>query len=192
MRYAQLPADIKKLNRQLESHFGVDTESMKQMWRVCWSDDQFEKRLSKHTAAGIELLFPEVMNLPKYPWIKGRWVLENLVNIPEPSQEELPQFKKSYECMYAFPTKDGMPIVPSFRACKFVFDMIQAVKGKTSLAKYKDPYAGLSTSDIKDKYEAEIKALEEELFGDESGLLGRTITGEAVGRTISDEKMLLP
>ena len=36
--------------------------------------------------------------------------------------------------------------------------------------------------------EKEIKELEEALFGDESNLLGRTITGEAVGFTTSKIK----
>ena len=190
MRYVTLPREIQHLNRQLKHQFGLDTDDMQPMWRVVWSDDQFERRLDKFTPSGIELLYPEYQTLPKYQWIAGRWVLENRVLVPEVSQMELDGLKKSYECIYAFPTKEGMPIVPSFAACKFLADAILAVKGKESMgAKYKHPLAGLTKEGVAHAKLEEIKKIEEELFGDESFLMGRTITGEAVGRTISDDKM---
>lgn len=184
MRFERLPGNLRRVNDQLKHSFGIDTESSQVMWRVAWSDDQREKRLSKYTPAGIELLFPEVQELPKYPWIRGRWILENLVNIPINDQAEIPEFKKSYEVIYAFPTKDGMSIEPSFPACKFLVDSVLAAKGKASLGpKYIDPFAGLKSDELKAKKKAEIDALVEELFGDESMLMGRTITGEAVAYT---------
>jgi hypothetical protein len=167
-----LPPDIKKLNRQLESHFGIDTESMRQMWRVSWSDDQYEKRMTDRTDAGLILLSPEVRELPKYQWIVSKWILENLVAVPSFQQGELADAKVSYECIYAFPQGK----VPSFEALQFVIDLVYAAKGKKSLAKYKDPDADHPL----EKQQERVDRLMEELFGDESGLLGKTFKGEGI------------
>jgi hypothetical protein len=70
-------------------------------------------------------------------------------------------------------------IVPTFRACKFVIDSLYAALGKKSMAKYVDEMA----KNPVETQEKNIKELMEELFGDESSLLGRTITGEAVAYT---------
>ena len=180
MRYEQLPSEIRRLNRELKRHFGMDDDDMAPMWRVSWSDDQYEKRLSKYTTSGIELLYPIVQELPKYPWVAGRWMLENRVLVPEVSRIELGGITKSYECMYAFPTRDKQPIQPSFAACKFLADAVLAAKGKESLGpKYAHPLAGMKSEEIKHAKKVEIDAIMEELFGDESFLMGRTITGEA-------------
>lgn len=173
MLYPVLPPEIKRINRQLESHFGIDTESMKQMWRVVWSDDQIEKRLTDRTDSGIILLNPELRDLPKYQWIVSHWVLENLVAVPEFQQFEVAGAKVSYEPIHAF--RDDRK--PSFEACKFLIDLINSVKGKGTLKKYVDPDA----ENPIEKANERVDKLMEELFGDESNLLGRTITGEAVG-----------
>jgi hypothetical protein len=178
MDYPKLPTEIRFINKQLQDHFGVDTDTTQPMWRVAWSNDQFEMRRDNVTAAGIHLIHPEVMNLPKYSWIKSKWILERLVLVPETHQADLPGITKSYECMYAFEHKEtGATIIPSFEACKFVVDLVYSAIGKSNMAKYVDP------DTAEDAREKRIAKLTEELFGDESGLLGRTITGEAVGYT---------
>ena len=170
-----LPVEVKKLNRQLESHFGIDTTSMRQMWRVVWSDDQYEKRMTDRTDAGIILLTPELRDLPKYQWIKSHWVLENLVVVPEHQQNELAGIQTSYEPLHTFRDQ----IIPSFEAVKFLIDLVNAAKGKGTLHKYIDPDA----ENPLEKANERVDRLMEELFGDESSLLGRTITGEAVAYT---------
>jgi hypothetical protein len=167
-----LPPEVKKLNRQLESHFGIDTESMRQMWRVSWSDDQYEKRMTDRTDTGIILLTPEVRELPKYQWVKSRWMLENLVAVPDFQQPELADAKVSYECIYAFP--EGK--IPSFEALQFLIDLIYAVKGKSSMRKYVDPDADHPL----EKQQERVDRLMEELFGDESSLEGKTFRGEGI------------
>lgn len=175
MVYPQLPAEIKRINRQLESHFGINTDDMRPMWRVSWSDDQYEKRETDRTDAGIILLYPEVRELPKYQWVKERWILERLVVVPEAQVKELAEAKTSYECVWAFSSKDTTrPIQPSFAACKFVVDLIHAAMGKGSMSKYIDPDLA------PDAAEKRIKEIELELFGDESGLLGKTFKGEGI------------
>lgn len=178
MDFQVLPKEVKELNRQLVDHFGVDTDTGNAIWRVSWSKDQYENRVSKYTPAGIELQYPIVQHLPKYQYLKPPcWILERLVLIPEVNKDELVGEKKSYECMYAF--EEVTPNPPSFEACKFIVDTVYAALGKTSMAKYVDDAAKHPI----EAREQRIKKIEEELFGDESSLLGRTITGEAVAYT---------
>lgn len=178
---SKLPADIKKLNRQLISHFGMDTASMRPMWRISWSDDQTEIRLTKYTPSGIELLHPQEFEMPKYSHVRERWVLERLEGLSELSKLEIKGVKTSYEIKWNFTGAHDQPVFPTFKACKFIIDTFHAALGKESLGpKYVDPYKGLKPDEIKAKKEKEIDGIVEELFGDESFLLGRTITGEAI------------
>lgn len=172
----ELPPEIKKINRQLESHFGISTDDMCPMWRVSWSEDQYEKRKSDVTASGIQLLSPEVIEFKKYSYIKDRFILENWVIVPEQQQNELLGVKKSYECMWNFSGRNGEAVQPTFDACKFIIDAVYAVKGKSSLRKYVESEEEGNTPEAIEK---RTDKLVEELFGDESGLLLRTVTGEA-------------
>lgn len=173
----ELAEPIESINRQLIDLFGIDTATGRPIFRVVWSEDQFEMRKTDRTKEGLLLLVPEVVELPKYrQWIKQRYVLERLVIVPEINQDELPTSKLSYEPLWVFEGKDKQYVPPTLWACKFVIDTLYAALGKHSLAKYVDEEA---RNPIESR-EERIKKLEEELFGDESSILGRTITGEAI------------
>ena len=180
MDYPTLPHDVQNINRKLVDYFGIDTVSGKPMWRISWSNDQYEKRLTEYTAEGLQLLYPEVKELPKYQWIRNRWILEHLVLIPEIHIGELPTEKQSYEVIWTFEHQlTGEALPPLFKAAKFVIDTVNAAMGRKSMAKYIDEEA-------KNPVEAQrqrVDKLTEELFGDESSLLLRTKTGEAVAYT---------
>jgi len=169
---------IENINRQLVDLFGIDTITGKPIFRIVWSEDQFEKRLTSFTDEGLALLYPEVRLLPKYrQWIQNKYVLERLCVVPEINQDEIPTDKLSYEPIWVFEKKDGVAIPPTLWASKFVIDSLYAAMGKKSLRKYIDDEAK-NPDEYKEK---RLKEYEEQLFGDESSLLGRTITGEAVG-----------
>jgi hypothetical protein len=147
------------------------------MFRVVWSEDQFEKRLTDRTDSGIELATPVVKLVPKYrQWVKEKFVLERLVIVPEMSIPELVGLKLSYEPIWVFKDTKDSYVPPTFWSCKFIVDTLYAALGKESLVKYVDEE---SKHPIETR-EKRIEKLTEELFGDESSLLGRTITGEAV------------
>ena len=169
---------IENINRQLVDLFGIDTITGKPIFRIVWSEDQFEKRLTSFTDEGLALLYPEVRLLPKYrQWIQNKYVLERLCVVPEINQDEIPTDKLSYEPIWVFEKKDGVAIPPTLWASKFVIDSLYAAMGKKSLRKYIDDEA----KNPDEHKEKRLKEYEEQLFGDESSLLGRTITGEAVG-----------
>lgn len=179
MDYPTLPVDVININNQLREHFGIDTVTSEPIWRCAWANDQYEMRLVDTTPEGLQLLYPELKLRPKYPWVKDRWILERLVQVPDFQAFELGGKKVSYECMWRFEDRNNFPVIPIFEACKFIVDLVYASQGKSSLAKYKDPEAG----DPLEAKKARVDKLVEELFGDESDLLGRTVTGEAVGFT---------
>jgi hypothetical protein len=155
----ELTEPIESINQQLIDLFGIDTITGDSMWRVVWSDTQTEKRLTKYTDLGIELLRPEVRELPKYSYIPHKYILENLVLIPVQNMPELPASKISYEPIFVFETKVGEPLPPRLDVCKFVIDTIFAAKGKSNLAKYKEP---------ENAFAKNVDRTYAEFFGDET------------------------
>lgn len=159
----ELAEKIETINNQLISLFGVDTLTGKAMYRVVWSHDQFEKRLTEYTDEGLQLLHPEVRLLPKYrQWADERYILEHLVLIPDGS-EELTVMKQSYEPLYVFMDRQENYAPPSIELAKLVIDCVLAATGKESLGpKYSDPDATLETQ------EARVDSLYKELYGNET------------------------
>lgn len=170
----ELPETIESINQQLIDHFGVDTSTNQAMWRVVWSEDQFEHRLGTYDdfVPNTDIYLrtvTEVRYVPKYrQWLPNVYVLERLVVIPDMNLVELPAVKVSYEPMYPFQTASGIPLPPKFIVCKFQIDLLYAAMGKSSMAKYKDPDFGLNKEDYHAKKVAEIDKLQQDLFGNES------------------------
>lgn len=161
-----IPPEVIQINELLKSHFGV-TDGNEAIWRVVWSDDQFEKRLMDVTDEGLSLLHPEVREVPKYrQWITHKWVLEQLVVIPEVNIKELAGKKLSYEPIFVFENAAGEALPPKFEVAKFVIDTIHAALGKTSLAKYKDPES--TQEGALQAQKERVDKIVEEIFGDES------------------------
>jgi hypothetical protein len=181
----ELAETIDSINRQLEDLFGVDTITGQAIWRVAWSEDQFEHRRGIYTDYSPGGLYIRTVNevryVPKYrQWIKEKYVLERLVVIPEASVSELPGIKVSYEPIYPFETATGEYLPPTIGAAKFAVDLVYAAQGRGSLAKYKDPLAGMSTEDFVAMRKAEIDTLQKELFGNETDAGDAMAHGEAI------------
>jgi hypothetical protein len=163
----ELTETISSLNRQLIDLFGIDTVTGKAIWRIVWSEEQFEKRLMDVTDEGLDLLYPQVREVPKYrQWIKERYVLERLVLVSDDSRKELAGLKQSYEPLYVFMNKDGDYLPPRLDVAQLVIDTVYAAQGKSSLAKYKDPEFDKDLSlEMKIK---KIEEIEEYLYGNET------------------------
>lgn len=190
----ELTEPIESINKQLISLFGIDSDTGRPMFRVVSSWDQYEKRYTNVTKEGFQLNTPEVVELPKYDQrdldYKGYYILERLVIVPAIHQNEMTEVM-SYEPLWVFRGKDkqgnDIAVPPKTDACKFIIDTMYAASGKKSLVKYVDEEVK-NPIEIRDK---RLDKLQEELFGDESNLLGRTITGEAVGYT-GEPKIITP
>jgi hypothetical protein len=173
----ELAEPIESINKQLIDLFGIDTSTGQPLFRVVWSEDQYEMRMVDTTKQGIILPFPVLKKVPKYSqWVDNRFVLERLIVVPEQNIKELAGLKLSYEPIWVFRGKFDEYVPPTVQACKFIIDTLYAALGKSSLAKYVDEEAK-NPQEVKEK---RIGQLTEELFGDESNILGRTITGEAI------------
>jgi hypothetical protein len=171
------PKEIEYINKQLVDNYGVDTVTGRPMFRVVWADDQLEKRLVNTLDTGIELLFPEVREVKKYPYMKGMYTLERLVLVPEVNERDLPTQKLSYEPIWAFCNQNRDAVAPTWPASKFIVDTVYAAMGKSSLFKYKDD----EKNTTEEGRQQRISELQDELFGDESGLMGKTHKGVGEG-----------
>lgn len=175
----ELSENVETINRQLVEHFGFDSDTRDPMWRVVISDHQYEKRETEWSPEGLHFVDPQVMELPKYPWIKGRWILERLVLVPEVNRRELLDKTKSYEVIWVFETQQGAYLPPKFEAAKFVIDTVYAAQGKRSMRKYIDEEA----KNPVEKREERIKNITTELFGNETDTGDALAHGEGVGYT---------
>lgn len=140
----ELTESVESINNQLTNIFGIDTISGLSIWRIVWSEDQFEYRLGTYndiTPAGLYLrTVTEVRYVPKYrQWVEKKFVLERLVVVPDTNREELPASKISYEIIYVFEDINGNYLPPKWEAAKFVIDTIYAAQySNHNLRKYTD------------------------------------------------------
>ncbi len=170
----ELTERIESLNRQLQDLYGIDTVTGKTMFRIVWSEDQFEKRLTQCTPEGLQLMYPEVKELPKYKqWIKEKYVLERLVLVPDVNLSELPTQKLSYEPIWVFEDRYGNYLPPRLDAARLVVDSLYAKLGKPIVARKDED----STVEGKAK---RIQKLEEDLFGNENNTTDALAHGQAV------------
>ena len=157
----ELTEPIDSINSQLVNLFGIDTVSGDPMWRVVWSDDQREMRRTKYTDSGLELLQFQVRELPKYPQIKHKFVLERLVAIPIQNLPELPAAKVSYEPMFVFEDARDNPLPPRVDVCKLVIDTLYTAMGvSNNLPKYVD--------NPTEEFKKSVDTTYAEFFGDET------------------------
>ena len=165
--------EIERINQSLKDSYGIDTDSGLPMWRVVWSDDQLEKRLTKYTPAGIELIHEQVYELPKYQHVRHRWILENLVLVPEHQRKELCGIKKSYELLFTFEHQGtGAALPPKYEVCQFVIQLVETAKsGQFDKARYQqDP----------DKAKKELEEMHDYLWGNETAISDHTQFGTGV------------
>lgn len=172
----ELTEPIKEINKQLIEHFGIDTISGLPIWRIVFSEDQFEYRYGTYddiTPAGLYLrTVTETRYVPKYrQWIQKKYVLERLTVVPEMNKEDLPDSKISYEPLWVFEDKHGNYLPPKFEASKFIIDTVYAAQYSShDLARYTDP-ENCQEAQIELK-KKRVDVIVEELFGEDSGLTG--------------------
>jgi hypothetical protein len=155
---------INTLNRRLIDFYGIDTLTGKPIYRIVWANDQMEKKRVKTTDAGIELLFPEVVETKKYPYLKDLYVLERLVLVPDVNANEIPVSRQSYEPLWAYRDENQNPLPPIWEATQFIIDTVHAALGKKSLAKYVDSEENTTPEGMDER----ITKLCDELFGNET------------------------
>ena len=151
---------IEILNQRLIDHYGLDTASSNPMWRIVFSDDQFEKRFGEYedrTPSGLFIRrVREVREVPKYrQWIQGCYVLENLVVVPDVNLPELPSVKTSYEPIFVYQSfTKNEPLPPIWSVTKIVIDAVLFTKNHPNpFAKYKDRPLEEAEKEFKEMYD---------------------------------------
>lgn len=161
---------LQQINEYLGRDFGY-FEGTHPHWRVVWSNDQFEKRWTKFTPEGFELINPEVREVPKYrQWIHNKYVLERLLVIPNFVETDLID-KWSYEPIYHFDFGFTTEFSDTFyAACKFIVDIVYSASAKSVGVKYKDPDIGESAEETEEIRLKRLEGIEQELFGNETDI----------------------
>ncbi len=166
---------IEVLNLRLIDYFGVDTNTGRPIFRIVWANEQLEKRLMDCTPEGIQLLYPEVRETPKYPYLKNVYVLERLTIVPDVNQSEIPVNKLSYEPIWAY-RNEFNPLPPTWEATQFVIDSLYAALGKRSMAKYVDD----EKNTTEEGRQQRIMELQGELFGNETDVGDALAYGDGI------------
>lgn len=153
---------VETLNTRLVDYFGYFVGN-KPNYRIVFSDEQKEKRLTDLTREGFKLQKPTILEMPKYSYIKGKYLLEKLIEVPPQNLHELTELL-SYECIWVFEDRNGFPLPPVWNAIEIIVKTLHDNMGQKK--KYHDPESSLEES-LESK-EKRVKQLEEDLFGNES------------------------
>jgi hypothetical protein len=176
----ELTEPVDSINKQITDLFGVDTVTGRPMYRISFSEDQYEKRLGTYddyTREGIYLrTVTEVREVPKYKqWIHDKYIIERLTVVPSINAEELPTSRLSYECIFVFENFKGEYLPPRIDVAKIVIDTLHAGMGKSNMARYKDDYSQY-TEEARNKRINEIM----EYLWDPSDYADAAIAGEGI------------
>lgn len=127
------------VNRQLEVLYGKDISSEKPIYRVVFSDDQYETRYGtfRHFI-GNSLIreTKEIATVPKYPFIRHRFVLERLMYHTNPELIENP----SYEPIYNFEDKTGTELPVELWVCQTRIQLLFSEGPKKTEADHQADY----------------------------------------------------
>ena len=171
----QLPSDVKVINDRLKDYFGK-FEDGSPNFRVVWSDNEQEKRKTSQTESGFSLASPIVQTVPKYSYIKERFILERIVPIPVQHATELTT-KLSYEPIWVFETSSGDALPVNWEVVNILIRTLldQQIYKK---GPYKIPEGeGNTTEELNHR----ASKLEEVLYGNETSVGDALATGSGVG-----------
>lgn len=114
-------SDIVAMNKWLSDNGGERTDDKLPNYRLVWSEEIFEARLSTFRdfdSSGAIFLreVTEVRTVPKYNYIKNRWILEKYFGY---SADEIKN-GDGYECIYCFEDKNGNFLVPTIKVLDII------------------------------------------------------------------------
>jgi hypothetical protein len=117
-------SEVKSINKLIREHFGIDGNTGMPRYRISWSDSEREDRYGTFEIwyGSIFLRTEEgVRNVPKYPYIKQRWILEKLFYLTGKNPEI--QGKFTFEPLFTFESNAGDPLPVIWDVCKRIIDV---------------------------------------------------------------------
>lgn len=165
---------IDELNQRLKERYGQFNDRAK--FRIVWSDDQYEMRLTHFTDEGWELIHAEMRQLPKYKqYIQERYILEKLTEVPPLQAVEIGT-SLSYEPLWVFRDKDNNPLPPIWPAIEFIVETVLEVGRTRGYYTPKKP----TPQELSEDREQRLRKLELELFGNETEVTDALAYKEAI------------
>lgn len=164
-----------EINKKLLQDYGYFTFTDKPKYRLVWSMGHTEKRVTDRLDNGLQLLYPEVRELPKYEqWAANCWIVEVCLAVPESAETDLID-KYSYEPLWVFRPCNTIEKIPSWPA---IHTIIETRNNNMRLAgqyvKYKDQ------NETREEYNARIEALAKEIYEDVTPIEIALATGSGV------------
>lgn len=193
----ELAENINTINRQLRELYGIDTVSTNVIFRVVWSNDQFERRFGEWTdydASNNPIrTIKESRYVPKYVLTKDRYILERLVIVPETNKSELCDLKSSYEPLWVFQNMDDNTYLPPrIDVCQFIINtVLEAQFRPKGFKKYIENQAqNFGFLGGKNRSER-IKEIKEKMFGNETPITDALMAQRGVSMSGLDGKIIL-
>lgn len=172
----ELPEDVKIINKRLIDYFGK-FEDGSANFRVIWSDNEIEKRFVYETAEGFHLLTPILAELPKYSYIRNRFILERIVPVPESAKKELLDRKLSYEPIWVFEDGNHEALPPDWDVINI---LVRTLLDQATYT-HKPIKQAEGEGNTLEEIEYRESKLREALFGNETDITDALSHGSAVG-----------
>lgn len=133
---------LEQMNDKLKELYGSQLNGQAN-FRLVWSEDQYEKRLSTFSDYYGHIFLRsvrEVRYCKKYSWIDRRFILEKLV--PNITPEELPcDGPLTYCPIFVFENVQGIALTPNWRATNLLVQhLLYGKRSKLSLATMAEQY----------------------------------------------------
>jgi len=196
----ELAENINTINRQLRELYGIDTISTNVIFRVVWSNDQFERRFGEwNDYDKNDILIrtvTEARYVPKYPFNKDRYVLERLVIVPETNRTELCDLKSSYEPLWVFQNlDDDTYLAPRIDICQFIINnVLEAQHRPKGYRRYVESQAATFGFLGGKNKEERLKEIKEAMFGNETPITDALMAQRGVslsGLKVPSSKIVL-
>ena len=159
---------VETINKRLLDYFGRFNTTDLPLWRVVWSEDQFEKRETEYSDEGFQLLQPEVRLLPKYrQWVHNKYILERCLSYPEEIERDVVD-KITYEPVWVFQDAKENALPPKWEAIEVLITQVYKQAAKTTGQKYSDPDAVNNSKEALELRRDKVNKMVEDLFGNET------------------------
>jgi hypothetical protein len=178
MHSESIVRDVKAINVALCSQYGCfGTLKDRPRFKLIWSDEEYELRHGNFDIVynGIYLRTEENVTklVPKYSYIKERWILEKFFPPPGKLSKELPlAWKGTYEPIYVFDT-NGVALIPRLDVCQVVIYAIDHPWERHKIA-------AMMQDQIIKQAEEEVNKMRELIQGNESSLTDSLHYGDAI------------
>lgn len=109
------------------------------VYRLVWSDAQFEMRRGTFNEFSGSLFLRAVTGVkevPKYPFVKSRWILEKFFPPEVAFTEDLPNSRQGlYEPLFVFQTKNFEPLPVTLRVLELLVNFDRNYSQPSNFAK---------------------------------------------------------